>query len=97
MTEEFKTGACHAGRYEGSVVLAEEPRLVRTEIAEALDPNPNSLSEAIGQGAASFADAGGDRAYFGWPAEATAAEGQDTVKVLGALLAEAVLNDEGGR
>src|SRR5262252_5710337 len=25
LTEEFHTGACHAGRYEGSIVLAERP------------------------------------------------------------------------
>src|SRR5690606_7499435 len=27
LTEEFRTGACHAGRFEGSVVLAEAPDL----------------------------------------------------------------------
>lgn len=40
------------------------------------------------------------RAYFGWPAEATAEEGRQTVRILGALLAEAVLetgrHDAGG-
>src|SRR5881409_2045236 len=28
LTEEFKSGACHAGRYEGSIVLALRPELV---------------------------------------------------------------------
>ncbi|GMV05661.1 MAG: creatinine amidohydrolase [Gemmatimonadota bacterium] len=88
--EEFRTGACHAGRFEGSVVLAEAPGLVRTEIAEALEPNPASLSDAIREGKRSFHEAGGPRAYFGWPAGATAEEGRETVRVLGALLAEAV-------
>ena len=90
LTEEFRTGACHAGRFEGSVVLAEAPELVRTEVAATLEPNPASLSVAIGEGKTSFAEAGGPRAYFGWPADATVEEGRDTVKVLGALLAEAV-------
>src|SRR5262249_41404302 len=48
--EEFKTGACHAGRYEGSVVLAERPELVREAIRAALPPNPASLAHAIRTG-----------------------------------------------
>src|SRR5262245_55582564 len=27
LTDEFRSGACHAGRYEGSIVLAERPEL----------------------------------------------------------------------
>lgn len=95
LTEEFRTGACHAGRFEGSVVLAEAPHLYRADIAAALEPNPSSLSDAIREGRADFAAAGGPEAYFGWPADATAEEGRDTVAVLGALLAEAVLGDAG--
>ena len=91
LTEEFQSGACHAGRYEGSVVLAEAPQLVRKEIAAGLEANPSSLSDAIRAGAHTFADAGGERAYFGWPADATAEEGRETVHVLGELLAEAVI------
>lgn len=90
LTEEFRTGACHAGRFEGSIVLAESPGLVRVHVADALEPNPASLSDAIRSGARSFAEAGGPRAYFGWPDEATAREGHETVRVLGGLLAEAV-------
>lgn len=90
LTEEFRTGACHAGRFEGSVVLAEARGLVREEEARTLPPNPASLSTAIRQGATSFEEAGGGRAYFGWPADATVEEGRETVRVLGALLAEAV-------
>jgi creatinine amidohydrolase len=90
LTEEFRTGACHAGRFEGSVVLAEAPGLVREETARTLAPNPASLSTAIRQGATSFLEAGGERAYFGWPADASADEGRETVRILGTLLAEAV-------
>jgi creatinine amidohydrolase len=93
LTEEFQTGACHAGRFEGSVVLAEAPELVREEVARALPANPTSLSEAIGEGRTSFQEAGGPRAYFGWPAEATAEEGRATVAELGRILAEAVLEE----
>lgn len=95
LTDEFRTGACHAGRFEGSIVLAEAPELVRAEVAADLDPVPASLSEAIRAGKASFEEAGGPRAYFGWPADATAAEGRTTVATLGGMLAELVLETEG--
>ncbi|HKJ00884.1 MAG TPA: creatininase family protein [Longimicrobiales bacterium] len=90
LTEEFRTGACHAGRFEGSVVLAETPELFRGDVAATLAPNPASLSTAIREGHGTFQDAGGERAYFGWPADASAKEGRHTVDVLGTLLAEAV-------
>ena len=90
LTEEFKSGACHAGRYEGSIVLAARPDLVRDEIRKGLPPNPASLSNAIREGKRSFEEAGGPRAYFGWPADATAEEGRSTAEALGAILAEAV-------
>ena len=91
LTEEFKSGACHAGRYEGSVVLAARPELVRETIRAGLPPNPRSLGSAIRDGKRTFEDAGGPRAYFGWPADATAAEGRETIAVLGDILAEATL------
>jgi creatinine amidohydrolase len=89
--EEFRSGACHAGRFEGSVVLARRPELVRRELAAALPPNPASLSRAIREGRRSFAEAGGSRAYFGDPAAATAEEGRATIETLGEILADAVL------
>ena len=91
LTEEFQTGACHAGRFEGSIVMAERPALVRRAIQDALPANPASLSEAIRAGATTFEDAGGPRAYFGWPADATAEEGRATVEELGRILRDAVL------
>lgn len=90
LTEEFRSGACHAGRFEGSVVLAERPALVREAVRTALPPNPVSLSEAIGSGAGTFEEAGGPRAYFGDPAAATAEEGRATIATLGAIVADAV-------
>lgn len=91
LTEEFKSGACHAGRYEGSVVMARRPDLVRNEVRRQLPENPRSLSVAIRDGIDSFASAGGPDAYFGDPAAATQEEGDATVHVLGEILAEAVL------
>jgi creatinine amidohydrolase len=95
LTEEFRSGACHAGRFEGSIVLAEAPELVRMEIAAHLEAVPASLSDAIRAGKRSFEEAGGDRAYFGWPAEATAEEGRSSLETLGALLAALVLESTG--
>ena len=89
--DEFATGACHAGRFEGSLVRAERPDLFRDEEAASLEPNPASLSVAIGRGDRTFEQAGGPRAYFGWPADATVEEGRVLVAELGAILAEAVL------
>jgi len=71
--DEFKSGACHAGSYETSLVLAASPFLVREEIATELDENPISLSRAIRDGKKTFLQAGGPQAYFGDPASATAA------------------------
>jgi creatinine amidohydrolase len=88
--DEFKSGACHAGQFETSIVMAERPELVRDATRAALPANPASLSRAIRDGKRSFEEAGGARAYFGFPAQATPEEGRATIDVLGAILDEAV-------
>jgi len=90
LTAEFKSGACHAGQYESSVVMAARPELVREGLRVALDGNPASLSTAIRAGLTRFAEAGGPRAYFGFPADASAAEGHATLATLGGIVADAV-------
>ncbi len=87
---EFATGACHAGRYEGSLMLAIRPDLVDEKTAAGLPPYPVSLSEAVGDGATSFEEIGGDQAYFGWPAEASRDEGEALLETIGELLAAEV-------
>ena len=91
LSDEFKSGACHAGQYEGSIVLAERPDLVREDIRKKLPENPASLSRAIRDGKMTFEDAGGPRAYFGAPANATGEEGRATIATLGAILEEAIV------
>lgn len=91
LTEEFRSGACHAGRYETSVVLALDPEAVREDAREGLPPVPHSLVTAIRAGRGTFEEAGGPLAYFGDPAAATAEEGRRTIETLGEILAEAVL------
>jgi creatinine amidohydrolase len=93
--EEFASGACHAGSYEGSIVLAARPGLVREEARRVLLPNPASLSRGIRAGLTSFEEAGGPRAYFGDPAAASAVEGRERIAELGRILEEAVLEAVG--
>jgi creatinine amidohydrolase len=91
LTDEFQRGACHAGRYETSVVMAVAAATVDRAAAAALAPNLRSLVTAIQQGEHTFAEAGGPEAYFGAPAEATAAEGRDIIERLGAIIEDAVV------
>lgn len=93
--EEFASGACHAGRYEGSIVMAARPGLVHEETRRTLPANPQSLSRAIRNGLTTFEQAGGPRAYFGDPAAATAEEGRERIAELGRILEEAVLEAVG--
>lgn len=88
--DEFKSGACHAGRFETSIVLRERADAVRDKVRQSLAPNPQSLSQAIKAGKRTFDSAGGPRAYFGDPAAATADEGARLIDALGAILEEAV-------
>ena len=88
---EFKSGACHAGQFESSIVLCERPEFVRDDVRRSLAPISSSLSDAIKRGKQTFTDAGGPRAYFGDPAAASAEEGRRTIEVLGGILEEAVL------
>lgn len=74
--DEFKSGACHAGSYETSLVMAADPFLVRGQVAEELVANPRSLSVAIREGKKTFVEAGGEHAYFGDPAGASETEGE---------------------
>ncbi|HEX9278050.1 MAG TPA: creatininase family protein [Casimicrobiaceae bacterium] len=89
--DEFKSGACHAGRFESSIVMSAQPELVRDAIRRALAPNPSSISQAIKLGKRTFEAAGGPRAYFGDPAAASAEEGSRLVAALGSILEEAVI------
>lgn len=91
LSPEFQSGACHAGQYEGSVVLAASPELVRMDLARDLEDNPRSLVDAIRAGQGSFEEAGGEHAYFGSPRGINADEGHATITVLGAILAEELL------
>ncbi|HEY8949278.1 MAG TPA: creatininase family protein [Rhizomicrobium sp.] len=90
LTAEFQSGACHAGQYETSLIMAARPHLVDEAGRLFLKDNPASLTEAFSKGARTFAEAGGPDAYFGYPRNASAAEGDTSFKVMASALAEAI-------
>lgn len=90
LTDEFKSGACHAGQYETSVMMAAAPELVREQARRTLPPHRISLSLAHRDGAATFGEAGVPDAYCGDPAAATPEEGTETLMVLGRIVTDAV-------
>jgi creatinine amidohydrolase len=90
LTEEFKLGECHAGRYETSLVLAQEPELVDREAMARLPYLGVSLPEVIAAGMKDFRDMGLSEAYCGAPAEATAEEGEASYATLAEMTVELI-------
>jgi creatinine amidohydrolase len=90
LTEEFVSGACHAGQFETSLVMTDRPDLVDEAARSRLATNPSSLLTAFATGAKTFTEAGGPQAYFGDPCSATAAEGGRTFEILQNALVAAV-------
>jgi creatinine amidohydrolase len=90
LSAEFRSGACHAGQYETSLVLAAAPELVDADVAAALPDVPVSLSDGIRAGRASFRTMGLDRAYAGAPSAASAEEGRALTELLATMIATEV-------
>ena len=88
--EEFKSGDCHAGSYESSIVLAADPAAVRADEMSRLEPHAIELIEKMKAGAKSFIQAGADQAYCGDPASATAEEGRELTESLATMIVESV-------
>jgi creatinine amidohydrolase len=90
LTEEFRSGSCHAGRYETSLVLADRPELVHEDRMRALEGHHVDLPAAIRAGQTDFVALGMDQAYCGSPAEASAEEGRETFETLTDMLVELI-------
>ncbi len=90
LTEEFRAGSSHAGRYETSLVLADEPALVSRERMTSLESRMIDMPAAIAAGRTDFEAMGMDQAYCGAPAEASAEEGEQTFATLTEMLIEVV-------
>lgn len=91
LTDEFRRGSCHAGRFETSLVLADAPALVDRRRAAELPEVPVDMPAAIAAGSTDFLAMGMADAYCGAPAEASAEEGLQTFETLTDLLVELVL------
>ncbi len=91
LSAEFKSGACHAGRYETSLVLAECADGVDDERRVALEENPVSLAAALTAGVTDFVEMGLTEAYAGAPALASANEGEEQFAVLAEMIATTVI------
>ena len=90
LTEEFRSGSCHAGRYETSLVLADRPELVDAERMRALPEVPVDMPAQMAAGNTDFLAMGMADAYCGAPAQATAQEGEATFATLTELLVDAI-------
>jgi creatinine amidohydrolase len=86
LSDEFKSGACHAGQYETSIVMAAAPELVDEAARQALPPVPISLSRQLAAGVSTFAAMGLDRAYAGDPKAATVEEGERLIQRLAEMV-----------
>jgi creatinine amidohydrolase len=91
LTPEFRSGSCHAGQYETSLVLAIRPDLVHMDVAATLPENAVPLAEHIRAGKRGFHECGMPQAYCGAPAAATADEGRAILATLATLVVEAAL------
>jgi creatinine amidohydrolase len=90
LTEEFRSGECHAGRYETSLVLADAPSTVDASVAANLPRVPVNLVQAIRAGLTDFVEMGMSDAYCGTPAAASAEEGERTFETLTTMLVEVI-------
>jgi creatinine amidohydrolase len=90
LTDEFRSGSCHAGRYETSLVLADRPELVHADRMTALEERHVDMPAAIRAGQTDFLAMGMDEAYCGSPADASAEEGRETFETLTEMLVELV-------
>jgi len=87
LTEEFQRGACHAGQYETSLLLAAGSRVgPHAELPEV----EIDLMGQMKAGARDFAAMGARRAYFGRPSAATAEEGHASFDILADIVCTVV-------
>jgi creatinine amidohydrolase len=95
LSDEFREGACHAGRYETSLVLAADPERVDEAVRRELPDVPVSLSSCLARGVSDMKAMGLDRAYAGSPRSASATEGAILLARLGRMVATEVLESFG--
>jgi creatinine amidohydrolase len=83
---EFKSGACHAGLYETSIMMAAAPEMVDDAMRSVLQPVPISLSKQLEAGVTTFTAMGMELAYAGDPAAASVEEGERMIQRLAEMV-----------
>jgi creatinine amidohydrolase len=91
LSAEFKSGQCHAGRYETSILMAAAPEFVVEALRPRLPAVPISLSEKLAAGVMTFEEMGLQAAYAGDPAAASIEEGEQLIGKLGEMVVGEVL------
>ncbi len=86
LSAEFKSGACHAGQYETSIMMAAAPELVDEAMRATLQPVPVSLSDKLAAGVTTFTGMGMELAYAGDPAAASVEEGKHLIQRLAEMV-----------
>jgi creatinine amidohydrolase len=87
LTEEFQSGACHAGQYETSLLLAAGAAVRDHAHLPAVDID---LMGRMKAGLTNFRDMGAEDAYFGRPARASHEEGESSFALLAEITLEVV-------
>jgi creatinine amidohydrolase len=86
----------HAGSWETSLMMAAAPAMVRERERISLPPM-EGLLPAIKKGAKTFAEAGGEDAYFGDPTAASAEAGEEHFEALAEILRLSVMEHLGSK
>ena len=86
----------HAGAFETSLMMAAAPEMVRDSVRISLPPIDGLLA-AIKKGAKTFAEAGGEDAYFGDPTAASAEDGDNAFEALAEILSVSVMEHLGSK
>jgi creatinine amidohydrolase len=95
MGEAFLLGD-HAGAWETSLMMAAAPDQVRERERISLPPM-DGLMPALKKGAKTFAEAGGEEAYFGDPTAASAEDGETYFEALAEVLSLSVMEHLGSK
>jgi creatinine amidohydrolase len=93
LSAEFKSGQCHAGEYETSIMLAADASLVNESKRAVLPTVAVSLSQGLALGQTTFAAMGMNHAYAGSPAAATAEQGRDMIERLAEMVVAEVVDE----
>ena len=93
--EAFQDGD-HAGAFETSLMMAAAPEMVRERERISLPP-VDGMAAGMKKGAKTFAEAGGEDAYFGDPTAASAEAGEEHFEALAEIVRLSVMEHLGSK